>query len=270
MLCIALGCAVLSQHEAYSPCELKHHSTNPTLNFVLRDWCKISVAHNLVKDLAVPFKPADAVQVLENTTRCPLFPEQHGPGPMAFAANVCAQQNGRPGDSRFNVIALKCLPPTIAPQHLQTCTDLLAEVRLHWCSCGMGGDGCTNWRTNPQHFKKKCPIGMQDKGFWRSTYRACISVVGDWSARKLLYGNAQSPLEMLGIMTDCSKRFEVNYTQSYYAVENDRASKHAQAARSLHLQCLLAPRYTIPMLNDYPVLPKLVVEWSGQWCRDLF
>ena len=46
---------------------------------------------------------------------------------------------------------------------------------------------------------------------------------------------------MLGLMTDCTKRFkvDVNYTQAYYAVEDDRASKHVQAVRTLDIQCLL-------------------------------
>ena len=271
MFCIAVVCAVLSQHEGYSPCELKPHSTNPAISVVLRDWCAIAGAHNQAKGLAAPFGPADAVRVLGNLTQCQRFYQpEHSPGPLAFVASVCAQQ-GRLYDTKYSVVHPKCLPPTDAPLHLTTCTDLLAESRVHLCNCGLGGDGCTGAASHARPLKRNCPIGMQDRNFWR-TYQACHTLVDDWAARTAVYAKARSPLEMLGLMTDCSQRTDVslNYTQAYYAVESDRASKHAQAVRSLHLQCLLAPKYTTPTLNDYPILPKLVVEWSGQWCRDLF
>jgi len=263
---------MLSQREGYSPCELKYHSTNPTIGYVLSDWCAIGDTASRAGALATPFKPAIAVGLLANTTACPLFPKSERARPLAeteFVRTVCAQRKN-PHDTRFSVIASKCLPPTIAPQHLQTCTDLLAEARLHWCSCGMGGDGCTNWRTNAQHFKPNCPIGMQDKGFWRQTYVACKTVVDDWTARKSLYNTTQSPLEMLGLMTDCANQpsLKFNYTEAYYTAENSRAYSHAAALRSLKIQCLLAPTYNTKY--DNTALPKLIVRWNRQWCRDLF
>ena len=266
MILLCAFSSALSVPANYSPCELKYHSTNPTISYVVNDWCAIGDTANRIDALATPFKPAKAVELLANTTTCPLFPKSERARPLAeteFVTNLCAQRK-YPHDTRFRGIASKCLPPTIAPQHLQTCTDLLAEARLHWCSCGMGGDGCTNWQTNPQHFKRNCPIGMQDKGFWQ-TYQACKTTVGDWTARKSLYENAQSPLEVLHLMTDCADQF--NYTEAYYTAENSRAYSHAAALRSLKMQCLLAPTYNTKY--DNTALPMLIVQWNRQWCRDL-
>lgn len=278
MFLIGVVCTVLKMHADYLPCELKYHSTNPTISYVLSDWCAISDTVSRAEALATPFMPAKAVELLANTTTCSsgasdrfLFPPP-ATVQSEFMTNVCAPQLKHPHDTRFNTIASKCLPPTIAPQHLQTCTDLLAEARLHMCSCGMGGDGCKFSQSNTRHFLPNCPIGMQDKGFWQ-TYVACKTVVGDWTARKLLYNTTHSPLEMLKIMTDCAeplleKYFNINYTEAYYTAENNRAYNHAAALRSLKIQCLLAPNYQLKY--DNTALPKLIVQWNQQWCRNLF
>ena len=279
MILLCAFSTALSMPADYSPCELKYHSTNPTISYAVNDWCAIGDKANRIDALATPFNLAKAVELLANTTTCQLFPKSERARPSAeteFVTNLCAAQRKYPHDTRFRGIASKCLPPTIAPQHLQTCTDLLAEARLHWCSCGMGGDGCTKYsQTTPQYFKRNCPIGMQDKDFWRRTYLACKTVVDDWTARKSLYNNTQSPLEMLGLMTDCADQFcadqpslKFNYTEAYYTAENSRAYSHAAALRSLKLQCLLAPTYNTKY--DNAALPMLIVQWNRQWCRDLF
>lgn len=269
MILLGVVSAALS---AYSPCELKYRTTNPTISYVLNDWCAIVDTVNTVDLLAAPFKPARAVALLANGTMCPYVASKHS-RPLAeseFMTNVCAPRDGRRFDRLSTVIASKCLPPIITPQYLQTCTDLIAEARLHWCSCGMGGKECTNWQIHPEHFNLECPIGMKDQSFWRVRYVACKTTVDDWTARKLLYANTQSPLDILRLMTDCAGRFSVyfNYTKAYYTAENNRVYNHPVAVRSLNMQCLLAPQYTNTYANA--ALSKLVLQWNQQWCRDLF
>ena len=158
---------------------------------------------------------------------------------------------------------------------LHQCRRASARRSVQVCNCCgamVGGDGCTKYW--PQHFKRNCPIGMQGRDFWRRTYPACKTVVDDWTARKSLYNNTQSPLETLRLMTDCADPFcadqpslKFNYTEAYYTAENSRAYSHAAALRSLKMQCLLAPTYNTKYVNA--ALPMLIVQWNRQWCRDL-